>query len=898
MSEIKLTDLMDVSLLQRIQDAFSKVTGMAALTTDVNGVPVTEGSGFTDYCMKYTRKSELGKIKCEQCDQYGAKITANIGHALAYQCHSGLIDFSAPIIANGQIIGCFIGGQVLTQVPDKEFIRVVADDLQIDFEEYWEALQKVPVIPKEQITAAAEFLYEVASVMSDIAYGKYLALEVAKDVEHAANMKTDFLANMSHEIRTPMNAVIGLAEVALREELPPVARDCLSQIKSSGNALLNIINDILDFSKIESGKMDIVPIEYDPITLLNEVTNIITLRLKDKPVELLLSVNPSIPTTLYGDNLRVRQVLINLTNNAVKFTRSGKVAINVDFDKISDNEIMLRIAVQDTGIGIKEKDLEKIFHSFEQVDSKRNRNVEGTGLGLAISKQLVNLMGGDLKVASEYEKGSTFSFYIPQGVVDWKAAIQVEDAEKKAVIGYWSNVFLAKEFYSDIGKLGILSMALPSLDQFDDVLLNYQEYLKERRVYFFFDEAGYNEDVERILDEHPNVTGVLLTALFSTRKSDRPNLHIMCKPLSTLHIAMALNGENIYDNSGREKFEFDFIAPDAEVLIVDDNEVNLTVAQGLLEPLQMNITKAASGIMALDLIKKKKFNLILMDHMMPELDGVETTRIIRRYHPSYDDVPIIALTANAIGGMADKFKEEGMDDFVAKPIEIRELIKIIKKWLPKELIQTGSYIAGPKEDASDFNIQIGDLDTETALKLAGSKELYFKILKEYYRNIQSKSIKIKELQMQQDIKLYTIEVHALKSLSKQIGAMELSEIAAKLEKAGNDNNIDFINAETDYLLQKYVGYIDMLKPYCKEEKEKTGGKALVDKEAVCRLLEKMLVAVDELDIDAMEEVVLALEKYEYPKEQADIFNELQVAVGNIDVDLCEELINRWKHYYI
>lgn len=242
MQPFSLEDLVDISLLQKIQDSFSNMTGMAALTTDANGKPVTKGSGFTDYCMKYTRQSKIGCERCEQCDKFGAESALHSGKSETYMCHSGLIDFAAPIVINGELVGCFIGGQVLTEQPKKEFIRLIAEDLDIEFEPYWEALQEIPILEKEQVDAAAEFLFTTASVISDIVYGEYQALEVKEEVERTANMKSDFLANMSHEIRTPMNAVIGMAEMALRENLTPTARSYITQIKTSGKALLNIIS--------------------------------------------------------------------------------------------------------------------------------------------------------------------------------------------------------------------------------------------------------------------------------------------------------------------------------------------------------------------------------------------------------------------------------------------------------------------------------------------------------------------------------------------------------------------------------------------------------------------------------------------------------------------------------
>ncbi len=895
MESLYLTDLIDVKLLQKIQDSFSKMTGIAALTTDANGKPVTEGSGFTDYCMKYTRKSPLGCERCEQCDKFGAESTLKIGKSTTYMCHSGLIDFAAPIMMRGQLVGCFIGGQVLTERPKKDFIRVVAKDLDIELEPYWDALQKVPIMEKERIDSAAEFLYTTASVLSDIVYGKYLALEANKEVERTASMKSDFLANMSHEIRTPMNAVIGMAEMALREDLSPSARSYITQIKSSGKALLNIINDILDFSKIDSGKMDIQPVEYEPAAMLRDVANIIMTRLKDKDVELLVKLSPKFPRLLYGDDLRVRQILINLANNAVKFTQHGHVDIFVDYEPIDEENIRVKVVVKDTGIGIKESDLDKLFQSFQQVDSKRNRNIEGTGLGLAISQQLLALMGGSIQVDSVYGKGSTFSFELPQKVLDFEPAIRVAKAKDIVAIGYFNNLCFAKQFYADTNRLGVYSMALTAPDRFEELLCTYGNDLLGKRLYLFMEESNFDDQLEQIILNYPEITGVMLTEYYSERKTDIANLKMIKKPFSTMQIAMALNDENIIYDEADEMFEFDFIAPEADILIVDDNPINLTVTEGLLEPLKMHIETVTSGKMALDRIAQKRYDIIFMDHMMPELDGVETTRIIRRLHPTFNDVPIIALTANAVDGSKDMFLSEGMNDFIPKPIELKTIVTVIKKWLPNEKIRKGNLAEfDTNNDQEGIGaLKIGDLDTTNARKLLGNDKLFFNILKEYYKAIPTKSMLIKELEQSENWQAYTIEVHALKSISRQIGANELADMAADLEHAGNEKNITKIKNETDLMIQKYVGYLDVLKPYC-EEQEKKSDKNQATKEKILELFDSMLDAVDNLDMDKMEEVILDMSHFGYPDEQTKYYEQLKIAVGNIDVDRCEDIINNWK----
>jgi len=900
MDNIYITDLVDAKLLQKFQDSFSRMTGMAALTTDATGKPVTEGSNFTDYCMKYVRTTEVGRERCEQCDKVGAECTRETGHAEAYMCHSGLTDFSAPIIVEDQLIGCFIGGQVLPEPPDKEYIKVVAQDIGVEFEPFWEALQKVTVLSPERIKAAADFLFETAGVISEIAYGKYQAIKNAEEIERISNMKTDFLANMSHEIRTPMNAVIGMSEMALREELPDAARDYISQIKSSGKSLLNIINDILDFSKIESGKMDLILEEYELLSVVHDISNILETRLQDKNVELIVDFNPKLPSYFYGDILRIRQVFINLANNAIKFTRQGSVTLKIDFDKIDDENVMLKFYVKDTGIGIKEEDLGKLFESFQQVDSKRNRNIEGTGLGLAICQRLVSLMNGSINVKSEYGVGSTFSFEIPQKVNDWNEAVKVDNAEDIFAFGYYGKGRLARQFYIDAKALGVDATSVPSLAKFDRLLEIYKDEMKDKRLVFVTDERTYFNELEDFVENHPEYEYFVEINYHSTRKTTKPNVQFLKRPVSSITLSLALNRDTEGLHKESANLEFEFIAPDAKVLIVDDNDINLAVAEGLLKPLKMQIFTANGGVKALKLIEKEKFDIVFMDHMMPEVDGVETTRIIRRMHPELNDMPVIALTANAVGDAKKMFLSEGMNDFCAKPIELKSLVAMVRKWLPPEKIKKADAEVIAEEEAkaiaeaNDNSLKIADLDIEYALSLVGSQDIFWTIFKKYYSSIESKAVYIKECEMKEDIQNYTIEVHALKSSSKQIGAMELSNMAAELEKAGNENDIALIHEKTGAMLNKYYSYLQEFKPFAADESEKEEEKLEIAKDSVKELFAKLHSAFDELDMDAMEEIATELSKYNFDGKDKERFDELKEAIDNLDSFTGEEVLAAWE----
>lgn len=887
-NELQLTDLVDVEVLQRMQDAFSNMTGIAALTTDANGVPVTKGSNFCEFCSKYNRGIELGAVRCKQCGKSGAEEALYNGKATVYTCHSGLLDFAAPIVADGHMVGCFVGGQVLTEEPQKEEFYKTAEGLGVDPEEYYAAAKRVKVLPRETIDRAAEFLYSIADILSNMAYSRYLAYKAKEEIQRSSNMKSDFLANMSHEIRTPMNGVIGMAEMALREELTPAARDYIQQIKTSGQTLLTIINDVLDFSKIESGKMDIIIDEYETMSLIYDVIGIIMTKLKDKNVELIIDVVPDLPEKLYGDIARNKQILINLANNAAKFTNRGYVAIRVGYEKIADDTIELQVAVEDTGIGIKEAELKLLFQSFQQLDSKRNRNIEGTGLGLAISKRLLNLMSGSIRVESTYNKGSTFSYSLPQKVVAHQPAIEIEEVEEIHIVGVGAETIVQKQLAVDAGRLGVTYELVPEIDEL------VTEHWNEN-TFLFIEHSFFTPYVENFVRTHPNVNAVLMVDFFVTIEYDIPNLRIIKKPVYALNLALFLKNKTLSTEYGTvETNVFDFIAPSAEVLIVDDNPVNLTVAEGLLEPLQMKIETAQGGLEAVDKVSSHHYDLILMDHMMPELDGVEATHIIRRFHKEYNDVPIIVLTANAVEGTKQMFLKEGMNDFVAKPIEVHVLVATIKRWLPIEKIQKVQKVQQVSATPSAPVVVVADLDTKTAIKRLGSEKLFWTVLGNYYKAISKKSQAIQDAVEQSDWARYTTEVHALKSTSKQIGADELSELAAELECAGNARDIDTIRQKTGELLEQYLRYVSILKPYFSDETKTEKKKEKISKEFLEECLDKMSEAIKNLDMLQVEEILTKMGEFQLEESYSSLFERLNEAVEVYDADACETILNEMK----
>lgn len=795
---------------------------------------------------------------------------------------SPILSFVAvPIFENEQLYTIFIAYIEIKNnwSPSKEKNILEERDLEIFtyiFRKISDAIAKLEA--KNQLIKANDTMREQMQHV----------LELKTEAEVANISKSNFLANMSHEIRTPMNAIIGMAEIALQGELGTEQRKNIEQIYSSGKTLLSIINDILDFSKIESGKMDINVEKYQPLSIIHDIVNIINTRIGDKNLEFVVDVVPDLPYELLGDSIRIKQIIINLVNNAVKFTKQGMVKLKIAYEYINDEKIQLKIHVKDTGIGIKKQDIGKLFQAFQQVDSKRNRNIEGTGLGLAITKQLLALMGGEINVKSEYGHGTCFSCCLPQTIVTKKEMPDISNMEQIKAGIFIDNFYTKKQLKTDMKRLGVNCQEILSPEELLELIRSQIEYI-------FIEEKHCTDNILNILEKSPDTKGVLLTNNYITEKYAISNLITVKKPICSLELEKIFNHEDVYGtNSEIGENALDFIAPEAEILIVDDNSINLRVAEGLLKSLQVKIDTACSGKEAIDKISKKKYDIVFMDHMMPELDGVETTHIIRRFHEEYSEVPIIALTANAVSGTKEMFLSEGMNDFVAKPIEMKIIVSKIRQWLPAEKIKKAQSGGNTQEQVTNSNIQIEGLDVQYALSLVGEEKLFWLVLKEYYQAIEKKKELIHKYEQMEEWKAYTVEVHALKSASRQIGALELAGEAERMEKAGKEADAELIHKCTPDLLTLYENYQSILAPFFEQKQDKDTEKEIISLEKLKQLFEELREALDSLDMDGMERVMKKMDEYQYPEEQKNMYDQLKSAVEQIDSETSEGILQLWE----
>ena len=614
------------------------------------------------------------------------------------------------------------------------------------------------------------------------------------NVKTQVKIKNDFFASMSHEIRTPINAIIGMDEMILEESNEEVIIEYAQNIKDASESLLSTINDILDVSKMEANKLRIINNPYDVYELIKDEVDLVKLKMQKKGLTFNVDIYQDMPSVLYGDEMRIKQVMTNILSNAFKYTQRGFINIYVSciYAKVEDIKeydiyqsdiqeyVRLVIAVEDTGVGIKKEALSSIFASFERVDEERNRKIQGTGLGMNITAKLVKLMDGYIDVESIYGEGSTFTVEIPQGIVD-KTPIK-----------------------------------------------NTIEIYKEKNI-------------------------------------------------------------------EKKPYQVNFIAPNAKILVVDDNEMNLVVVKALLKKYRVQLQTAGSGRECLELVKHNRYDIIFLDHMMPEMDGIETLNKMKVQKENISrESKVIALTANAIKGAREKYLEAGFEDYVAKPINSKILGSIIQKNLPQDLIE---FIKKENEEFSKVAFELFE-NMEEIIENVGGLETYNEILKNYYLTIDYIENEINEyfekIDVDDNLKNYTIKVHALKSSAKTIGAKDLAELAQEIEEYGKNGEVEKIKLNHNMFLEKQINIKSKIEPYVLSliQNESSEECMIRTKEELIEKFKDLEIAIENMDIDLADEIVAQIDKTEFSHEFDKLNVELKESILNINIDKAKELISR------
>jgi len=681
-------------------------------------------------------------------------------------------------------------------------------------------------------------------------------LETAEENSRA---KSGFLAKMSHEIRTPMNAIIGMTELILRENLSGAAREQAVTIKHSGAHLLSLINDLLDFSKIESGKLELVNTAYLFHSTINDVVSIIKMRMTNPELRFAVYMQHDIPNELFGDEVRLRQILLNILSNALKYTKNGHFSLDVTGEKADDGEtVMLTMAIRDTGIGIKPEDIKKLFSEFVQFDLEKNRNVEGTGLGLAITQNLIKLMGGEVKVSSEYGKGSEFVIRIPQKLYgqdqDSDGGALTSSFEDKSALLYGSTLVYTEYAARALKDLQVECQTVSDDNELHDKLL-------EGKWDYIFAEEGLAHTAQQIARTRKLDTKIVMMS-DSYETKDGGDISILVMPVYYLSLVNLFSGrDSSYSMNNQQKEHF--VAPDARILLVDDISTNLKVGEGLLKHYGVGLDMCASGKEAIEAVQSADYDLVLMDHMMPEMDGVEAVKIIRSLATGMDDkyanLPVIALTANAIVGAREMYLQNGFNDFLSKPIETGKLNSILAKWIPKE--KQRSAVPTIEDDEPSIAIAIEDVDTARGISLSGgSSKGYLETLAIFRKDGLKKMDELSACLESGNLSLYTTYVHALKSACANIGAAKLSEEAKILEAAGIRQDMDFITENNGDFIDDLKKLLANIGEAIAVNTEKPNDEAF-DVEALKNLLTKLKSALESFDMPAIDEASSELQDF-------------------------------------
>ncbi len=738
-------------------------------------------------------------------------------------------------------------------------------------------------------------------------------LEEARLVaEEATKAKSDFLANMSHEIRTPLNAVIGFAHLALQTALDPLQFDYIQKIQTGSKALLGVINDILDFSKIEAGKLNMESIEFSLEDVLDTVTNLVGIKAQEKGLEVVYNIEPSIPQMLIGDPIRLGQVLINLTNNAVKFTEKGEIVLGCSLLAADSDEAELKFYVKDTGIGMTKEHLAKLFEAFSQADSSTTRKYGGTGLGLFISESLVEMMNGRIWVESEYGKGTTFSFtvrletadtqsitsYLPGTGIQKKKVLVVDDNYVcRTVLDKMLEAMGLRVTQAHGAEAGLaeVEMADQQGDPFDLVLMDWKMPGMD----------GLHASEKIKTSSREKVPAIIMVSAYAReelmKETDRIGLDgYLIKPVSPSllldSIISTLGGKAVSRPShhGRQMETFPSVSAiqGARLLVAEDNEVNQAVARGILENNGLVVETADNGRLALEALGNAPYDAVLMDINMPEMNGYTAAREIRK-NPKFKDLPIIAMTANAMTGDREKALDAGMNDHVAKPIDVRELLTVLSKWVkptvpqitpPHPLAQAGLKGQADHTATADRLGPLPGIDVEDGLeRLAGDAVLYRDLLEKFAENQRDVPEKIEQALKVQDMETARRLAHTVKGVAGNIGARPLFEAATILDtalKEDTPHKIRDILQDFAVRLAEAVQGIKDLEPPADQPVEPSEA---AGPEAVKPLLASLKQMIDDNDTEAVT-MVRQLKALIQDNAATALADQLQKAISEYDFE--------------
>jgi len=673
--------------------------------------------------------------------------------------------------------------------------------------------------------------------------------EAVLNAERSNKAKTNFLAKISHEIRTPMNAIAGMAELILREQISGLVREHALSIRQASGNLMAIINDILDFSKIESGKLEIVETEYQFASLINDVISIIRMRVIDKQIFFTTNIDCDIPGRLIGDEIRMRQILLNLLTNAFKYCDRGFISIHVSCEEAENGAVTMVFDISDSGIGIKPEDHNRLFSDFVQLDKIAHREVEGTGLGLVITKSLCEAMGGSIDVYSVYGEGSTFTVRIPQKFVESERFAKVDDPGGKNVLIYETRLPYSSSIICSIDNLGVECTLVSNQSRF-------LEELNKNKYTHVFVSSFLFESTEKIVKNLGIDITVVLLAEYGESAVNTERVKTLEMPVHSISIANLLNGATDTAYAENPQGTTPFMAPSARILIVDDLITNLRVAEGLMLPYKMQIDVCQSGADAIELVKGKSYDIVFMDHMMPDMDGIEATVKIRGLDgEEYKRLPIVALTANAVSGVREMFLQNGFNDFLAKPIETMKLNAILDAWLPKE--KKMPYVAEESDEYAPA-FEIPGIDVRTGVQMTGGNERnYLRALSAFYKDGVDKLAQFAESFERGDTKVYAACAHAVKGAGASVGAVKLSSFAKALELAAKNENLDYVRSNHETFVEEFKTLLGHIR-YVVAPENKQIGAATPDMEFIKGHLAKLRDALVEFDIEAADDTLSIL----------------------------------------